>query len=61
MLRSRIVAEARVRGRASHWRAAAELVLASPPLTQNVRRGSDADRQEGVWRGWENARTIRTD
>ncbi len=58
-LRSRIVAEARVQARAMDWRAAAELVLAFPPLSQGVSRGSTADQQEGVWRGWENARVIR--
>ncbi|MER7050303.1 hypothetical protein [Streptomyces jumonjinensis] len=58
-LRSRIVAEARVQARASDWRAAAELVLAFPPLSQGVGRGSTADQQDGVWRGWENARVIR--
>ncbi|MFE2640394.1 hypothetical protein ACFXKF_37600 [Streptomyces scopuliridis] len=58
-LRSRIVAEVRVRARAMDWRAAAELVLAFPPLSQKVSRGSTADQQEGVWRGWENARVIR--
>lgn len=58
-LRSRIVAEARVQARAMDWRAAAELVLAFPPLSQRVSRGSATDQQEGVWRGWENARVIR--
>ncbi|MGW8065884.1 hypothetical protein ACVV2G_27340 [Streptomyces ziwulingensis] len=58
-LRSRIVAEAQVQARAMDWRAAAELVLAFPPLSQKVSRGSTADQQEGVWRGWENARVIR--
>ncbi|MFI0990599.1 hypothetical protein [Streptomyces exfoliatus] len=58
-LRSRIVAEARVQAPAMYWRAAAELVLAFPPLSQGVTRGSTADQQEGVWRGWENARVIR--
>ncbi|MFB7300512.1 hypothetical protein [Streptomyces rubiginosohelvolus] len=41
------------------WRAAAELVLAFPPLSQRVSRSSAADQQNGVWRGWENARDIR--
>ncbi|MFG3517615.1 hypothetical protein [Streptomyces bobili] len=58
-LRSRIVSEAQVQARAMDWRAAAELVLAFPPLSQKVSRGSTADQQEGVWRGWENARVIR--
>ncbi|MEU2072304.1 hypothetical protein [Streptomyces anulatus] len=58
-LRSRIVAQAGVQARAMDWRAAAELVLAFPPLSQGVCRGSTADQQEGVWRGWENARVIR--
>jgi hypothetical protein len=58
-LRARIVAEARVQARAMDWRAAAELVLAFPPLSQGVSRGSAADQQDGVWRGWENARVIR--
>lgn len=58
-LRSCIVAEARVQARAMDWRAAAELVLAFPPLSQGVGRGSAADQQDGVWRGWENARVIR--
>ncbi|MFH7599278.1 hypothetical protein WDV06_29895 [Streptomyces racemochromogenes] len=58
-LRSRIVAETRVQARAMDWRAAAELVLAFPPLSQKVGRGSAADQKEGVWRGWENARVIR--
>ncbi|MFE3906106.1 hypothetical protein ACFXPY_39120 [Streptomyces sp. NPDC059153] len=55
-LRARIVAETRVQARATDWRAAAEPVLAYPPLSQKVMRGSATDRQEGVWRGWENAR-----
>ncbi|WP_326674835.1 hypothetical protein [Streptomyces sp. NBC_01237] len=54
-LRSRIVAEAQVQARAMDWRAPAELVLAFPPLSQGASRGSTADQQEGVWRGWENA------
>lgn len=58
-LRSRIVAETRVQARAMDWCAAAELVLAFPPLSQGVSRGSTADQQEGIWRGWENARIIR--
>ncbi|MCA6091024.1 hypothetical protein LE181_02405 [Streptomyces sp. SCA3-4] len=41
------------------WRAVTELVLAFPPLTQRASRGSTTDQQEGVWRGWENARVIR--
>ncbi|NED02375.1 hypothetical protein G3I55_12000 [Streptomyces sp. SID6648] len=59
-LRRRIVAEAPVRAPVTAWRAAAELVLAFPPLSQRVSRGSATDRQEGVWRGWENARQIRS-
>ncbi|MEW2373400.1 hypothetical protein AB0940_29110 [Streptomyces sp. NPDC006656] len=58
-LRARIVAEALVQARAMDWRAAAELVLAFPPLSQGVARGSTADQQDGIWRGWENARVIR--
>ncbi|TXS46999.1 hypothetical protein [Streptomyces sp. t39] len=58
-LRARIVAEALVQARAVDWRAAAELVLAFPPLSQEVGRGTVADQQDGVWRGWENARVIR--
>ncbi|RAJ44936.1 hypothetical protein K388_07363 [Streptomyces sp. KhCrAH-43] len=58
-LRGRIVAEARVQARAMDWRAAAELVLAFPPLSQRVGRGSSTDQQDGVWRGWENARAVR--
>ncbi|MFB7941756.1 hypothetical protein [Streptomyces sp. NPDC056049] len=58
-LRARIVAEALVRARAVDWRAAAELVLAFPPLSQEVGRGTVADQQDGVWHGWENARVIR--
>ncbi|MER5747090.1 hypothetical protein ABT097_27950 [Streptomyces sp. NPDC002225] len=58
-LRTRIVAEALVQARAMDWRAAAELVLAFPPLSQGVGRGTAADQQDGVWRGWENARVIR--
>ncbi|MGY4966593.1 hypothetical protein [Streptomyces sp. 900105245] len=58
-LRSRIVAQAQVPARARDWRAAAELVLAFPPLSQRVSRGSATDQTEGVWRGWENARVIR--
>ncbi|MFD7631733.1 hypothetical protein ACFV7Q_37990 [Streptomyces sp. NPDC059851] len=58
-LRSRIVAEAQVPARARDWRAAAELVLAFPPLSTRVSRGSAVDQSEGVWRGWENARVIR--
>ncbi|WP_330457378.1 hypothetical protein OIB37_10990 [Streptomyces sp. NBC_00820] len=59
-LRSRIIREARVPATVREWRAATELVLAYPPLIQGIRRGSEADLQEGVWRGWENARGIRT-
>ncbi|QLH19468.1 hypothetical protein [Streptomyces sp. Rer75] len=59
-LRARVIGEAAVQALARDWRAATELVLAYPPLSQNVRRGSEADRQDGVWRGWENARVIRS-
>ncbi|MER6231568.1 hypothetical protein ABT169_20810 [Streptomyces sp. NPDC001616] len=58
-LRARIVAETLVQSRAMDWRAAAELVLAFPPLSQGVGRGTVADQHDGVWRGWENARVIR--
>ncbi|WP_053699027.1 hypothetical protein [Streptomyces sp. NRRL F-5755] len=30
-----------------------------PPLSQRIERGSLIDQQEGIWRGWENARAIR--
>lgn len=33
--------------------------LAYPPLSQDVMRGSEANHQEGAWRGWENARVVR--
>jgi hypothetical protein len=58
-LRASIICEAAVQAPARDWRAASQLVLAYPRLTQDVRRGNDADHQEGVWRGWENARVVR--
>ncbi|MFK8851412.1 hypothetical protein [Streptomyces sp. Ac-502] len=58
-LRDRIVSEAAVQAPARDWRAATELVLAYPPLSQRIERGSLIDQQEGIWRGWENARAIR--
>ncbi|CUM36717.1 hypothetical protein BN2537_2399 [Streptomyces venezuelae] len=58
-LRSRFVDESPVQAPARDWRAASEMVLAFPPLSQNVERGSYEDHQMGVWRGWENARVVR--
>ncbi|MFI6372393.1 hypothetical protein [Streptomyces sp. NPDC050546] len=59
LLRARFISEAAVEAPLRDWRAAAELVLAYPPLSQHIERGSTADHQEGIWRGWENARVIR--
>ncbi|MEU7641788.1 MULTISPECIES: hypothetical protein [unclassified Streptomyces] len=58
-LRASIVSGAAVQAPARDWRAASELVPAYPPLSQDVMRGSEADHQEGAWRGWENARVVR--
>ncbi|WP_241777897.1 hypothetical protein [Streptomyces sp. CT34] len=58
-LRARIVAEATVPASARDWQAATTLVLAYPPLSPRVARGSSADQQTGIWRGWENARALR--
>ncbi len=58
-LRARYIGAAPVSAPAGDWRAAATLVLAYPPLSQEVEPGSEEDRKEGVWIGWENARRIR--
>lgn len=57
-LRGRFIGSTPVGAPAWRWRAAACLVLAYPPLTQGVQRGSESDRKEGVWLDWENARTV---
>ncbi|MDT0310253.1 hypothetical protein RM780_25345 [Streptomyces sp. DSM 44917] len=58
-LRANLIGAAPVEAAARDWYAAAALVLEYPPVAQGVSSGSERDRQEGVWTGWNNARAVK--
>lgn len=58
-MRARLIGSTPVGASVRDWNAAATLVLAYPPVTMGVQRGSEDDLQLGTWSGWEHAKAAR--
>ncbi|MFJ2719392.1 hypothetical protein [Streptomyces sp. NPDC087437] len=57
-LRAKAVGSSLVTAAVWEWRAVTTLILAYPPVSEGIARGSEDDRQLGTWRHWEMAESL---